>query len=117
MTWHLVALVVSRIRGYHAEMTKQQRYRHRQYLRKALARIVEVMATNIVKGIRPDRRTARFAWQVVNKLQPWLVLVDQPVFKDVQWVADLRETRRRETAARHRFPQRGRGPKKRRDHR
>jgi hypothetical protein len=113
----LFALAVSRILEYLAWMTKQKRWRKRQSLRKALARIVEVMADNIANGIRPDRRTARLAWQVVNKLQPWLTLVERPAFADVRWVVDLRGTRQRETAARYRFPQRGRGPKKRRDRR
>lgn len=102
--------VVPRMPVYHEGMeAKKIHYRQRLKLRKALARVTEILAENLSKGIpiEADWRSARMAQQVVTQLVRFIHLAgvrDDPGTDDLylRWVRHLETSRRRETEARKR---------------
>jgi hypothetical protein len=99
-------------------MKKQKRYRQRQYLRKAITRTTLRLCRNAVLGIEPDEQTALLAGVLVFHLRWYLykAKMAEPGAPDDDntQLMKLSATIKRETAARYRFPQRARGPKRRR---
>jgi hypothetical protein len=94
-------------------MKKQKRYRQRQYLRKALARVYVVLLRNSVLGIKPDVKTALLAGEMIGHLRLYLAKarVAEPISPDEEQfrqVVKLKAAMKRESQARYRFPDRPR---------
>jgi hypothetical protein len=86
-------------------MKASERYKRRRRLRKALLRMMEILADNAGRGIEPDLKTADMAAQVVRNLMPFIKAAAvswQQKSPDLSLFLKLRNQRRSETVSRRR---------------
>jgi predicted metal-dependent peptidase len=88
-------------------MNAKAPYRKQRKLQAALTRALETLANNVADEIPPDRTTALLAWEILNKLLPFirmagLDVAELPGETDLSRFVGLIRARRKEAPVRYR---------------